>query len=68
MKTLGYLTARLIMAIVALMCVDTIADTSLAAEGSSIVAATGLLIIADITVYTNTGNSTHQRRHASSQQ
>jgi hypothetical protein len=52
---LGYLVARLILAIFALVCVDTVADTALAAEPSSISAATGLLIIADIIVYTNQG-------------
>jgi hypothetical protein len=61
MQTLGYLTARLIMAIVALMCVDTLANTTLAAEAWSIFAAAGLIIIADIVVYTNTGDPTNQR-------
>ena len=53
MQTLGYLVARLIMVIVALMCVDVLANTTLAAEGWSIVAAGGLIIIADVIVYTN---------------
>lgn len=50
---LGYLVARLVLAIFALVCVDTIADTALAAEPTSILAATGLLLIGDIIVYTN---------------
>jgi len=62
MQTLGYIAARLIMAIVALMCVDVLANTTLAAEGWSIAAAAGLLIIADIIVETNTEtrDPTHQ--------
>lgn len=50
---LGYLAARLILGIFALVCVDTMTGTALAAEPSSILAAAGLLIIADIIVYTN---------------
>ncbi|MCS3707201.1 hypothetical protein GGP62_002188 [Salinibacter ruber] len=48
-----YLVARLVLAIFALVCVDTMTGTALAAEPSSILAATGLLLIADIIVYTN---------------
>jgi hypothetical protein len=60
MKLLGYIIARLILAIVALMCVDVLANTTLAAEGWSIVAAAGLLIIADIVAYTNSRTPCHQ--------
>lgn len=53
MNALWYLVTRAIMALAALMCVDVIADTTLAAEPTSILAMTGLLVIAEVLIAAN---------------
>jgi len=58
MQLLLYAGARLVMGIFALVCVDALTNTALAAEPSSIAAAFGLIVIADVIVYSNNGTST----------
>jgi len=55
-RLLLYAAARLVMGLVSLMCLDTITGTTYAAEPSSILAAAGLVILADIIAYTNNGS------------
>lgn len=53
MSKLWYFTTRLITALAALMCADVIADTTTAAEPTSILAGMGLVIIVDLLIASN---------------
>lgn len=53
MNLLWYLFTRAFMALGALMCVDVIADTTRAAEPTSIIAMTGLLVIIEVLIHVN---------------
>jgi len=57
MDTLLYLVTRACMAVVALICLDTLAGTTHAVQPVSITAAAGLIIIADVIAYSNNGTS-----------
>jgi len=50
---LWYLTTRAMMALAATMCVDVIANTSHAAEPTSILAMMGLLVLFEVLVHVN---------------
>lgn len=53
MNLLWYLFTRAFMALGALMCVDVIADTTRAAEPTSILAMMGLLVIVEVLIHVN---------------
>lgn len=53
MAILLYLITRLAAAVAALMCIDVLAGTALAASVWNVLAAAGLLVILDIVVFSN---------------